>query len=50
MEKLQNTPGIGIVYLEGKDIVRNPLIGTILDRLNEEEVNPYDRKSFTKVR
>jgi phosphate starvation-inducible PhoH-like protein len=48
MEKLQNTPGIGIIYLEGKDIVRNPLIGTILDKLNEEEKNPYDRKSFAK--
>lgn len=34
---LNNITGIGISYLDMNDIVRNPIIGSILDRLNSYE-------------
>lgn len=34
MERLKGTPGIGICRLEVEDIIRNPLIANILDRLS----------------
>jgi phosphate starvation-inducible PhoH-like protein len=34
---LQNTPDIGVVKLERQDIVREPIIQVILEKLNEEK-------------
>jgi phosphate starvation-inducible protein PhoH len=34
---LANMDGIGISYLDMKDIVRNPIIGNILGRLDSYE-------------
>jgi phosphate starvation-inducible PhoH-like protein len=34
---LTDIDGIGISYLDNKDIVRNPIIGTILNRFNSYE-------------
>lgn len=50
MEKLEGLREVSVVYLDGKDVVRNPLVGIIIDRLDEEDVetNPYDRKTFGK--
>jgi phosphate starvation-inducible PhoH-like protein len=37
MEALSNTDGIGISMLDMSDIVRNPIIGIILSKLEQKE-------------
>ena len=37
MEKLKDIRGVGTVYLDNNDIVREPIIKSILDRLDEEK-------------
>jgi phosphate starvation-inducible PhoH-like protein len=41
MERLADVDGVGLSFLEACDIVRNPIIGKILDKLEEYENKPY---------
>lgn len=41
MERLADIEGVGLSFLEACDIVRNPIIGKILDKLEEYETKPY---------
>ena len=41
MERLADVEGVGLSFLEACDIVRNPIIGKILDKLEEYENKPY---------
>lgn len=41
MERLADIEGVGLAFLEACDIVRNPIIGKILDKLEEYETKPY---------
>ncbi len=36
MQRLEGLKGVGLVYLDNSDIVREPIIKTILERLDEE--------------
>lgn len=41
MERLSDVEGVGLAFLEACDIIRNPIIGRILDKLEEYETKPY---------
>lgn len=41
MERLGDIDGVGLAFLEACDIVRNPIIGRILNKLEEYENKPY---------
>lgn len=41
MERLPDVEGVGLAFLEACDIIRNPIIGRILDKLEEHENKPY---------
>jgi len=41
MERLPDVEGVGLAFLEASDIIRNPIIGRILDKLEEYENRPY---------
>lgn len=41
MERLSDVDGVGLAFLEACDIIRNPIIGKILDRLEQYENKPY---------
>jgi phosphate starvation-inducible PhoH-like protein len=36
MQRLEGLKGVGLVYLDNSDIVREPIVKTILERLDEE--------------
>ena len=37
LEKLTNVPDLGVIHLQKEDIVRNPLIPIILERLSNDK-------------